>query len=87
MVKDLDYAVVVTYECMDHGTEVKRVLLLDDDSTLTEMRDLMKDELKDQDFETLEAIKDVEELMEAYEQYCNSHCLDERYYFTLKLIG
>lgn len=87
MVKDLDYAVVVTYECMDHGTEVKRVLLLEDDSTLTEMRDLMKDELKDQDFETLEAIKDVEELMEAYEQYCNSHCLDERYYFTLKLIG
>lgn len=54
MVKDLDYAVVVTYECMDHGTEVKRVLLLEDDSTLTEMRDLMKDELKDQDFEALD---------------------------------
>ena len=87
MVKDLDYAVVVTYECMDHGTEVKRVLLLEDDSTLTEMRDLMKDELKDQDFEALEAIEDVEELIEAYEHYCNSHCLNERYYFTLKLIG
>lgn len=87
MVKDLDYAVVVTYECMDHGTEVKRVLLLEDDSTLGEMRDLMEDMFEDDGFEALEAIEDVEELMEAYEQYCNSHCLDERYYFTLKLIG
>ena len=91
MMKEFSHVVVVTYDSMDYGTEIRRVLPLSpafEQRTLDILKDYLRVTMHEDRFNrSFSTIEDVDTLIETYEALRATHHWSEGYSFTIKLVS